>query len=33
MTEAEEAEWQVARRDMKDHGVAEMGTLSIEGRS
>ena len=31
MTEAEEAEWQAARRDMKAHTVAEMGRLSIEG--
>ena len=32
MTEAEETEWRAARRDMKDHAVAERSRLSIEGR-
>src|SRR5262245_2685313 len=32
MTEAEEAEWRSARSDMKDHTIAAMSKLSIEGQ-
>lgn len=30
MTEAEEAAWQAARRDVKEHTIAKMSRLSIE---
>jgi hypothetical protein len=32
MTEAEEAEWQAARRAMKENTIAAMSKLSIEGQ-
>lgn len=32
MTEAEEEQWQAARREVKDHTIAKMRTLSIEDR-
>jgi hypothetical protein len=33
MTEAEEAAWRAAQRDMKDHTIAKMRTLTFEDPS
>jgi hypothetical protein len=33
MTELEEAEWRAARRDMKEHTIAEMSKFSLESQS